>query len=439
MVFRVNRHPISMRSGRMSGLALLAVLAIASLSFGVWRGTVAVVRAASPNEPRRSTTGESAQRSESPESDSESTPRIEVVHPKHGGLIRTSSQTGSLHAFESADLYAKISGYLKILNVDIGDQVKEGQLLAAIDVPEILKQAEHDKAAVEQAKAMVKQAMAKIETAQAELKASQAVVRKDQAEVERFAASRRFHEKEVTRYKELVHKQAEAQEKLDKELELFEEALAAEHSGQAKVVSSQANVLSAQALVEQYKADLAEAQANVQVGVSNEAKTEVLVDYTRIISPYSGVITYRGFHRGAFIRAAQGGEIHPILTVARTDKFRVVTYIPDRDVPFADVGDRALVTLDALPGEVFEGKVSRFEEAEDPKSRTMRTEIDLPNPGGAAPRGYVRNRDHHPQRGHREPDRTDLLPHRQVGRRQGHGVRPRGWNGQERARQDRRR
>lgn len=297
-------------------------------------------------------------------------------------MIRTSSQTGSLHAFESADLYAKISGYLKILNVDIGDQVKEGQLLAAIDVPEILKQAEHDKAAVEQAKAMVKQAMAKIETAQAELKASQAVVRKDQAEVERFAASRRFHEKEVTRYKELVHKQAEAQEKLDKELELFEEALAAEHSGQAKVVSSQANVLSAQALVEQYKADLAEAQANVQVGVSNEAKTEVLVDYTRIISPYSGVITYRGFHRGAFIRAAQGGEIHPILTVARTDKFRVVTYIPDRDVPFADVGDRALVTLDALPGEVFEGKVSRFEEAEDPKSRTMRTEIDLPNPEG---------------------------------------------------------
>jgi HlyD family secretion protein len=64
------------------------------------------------------------------------------------------------------------------------------------------------------------------------------------------------------------------------------------------------------------------------------------------------------------------------------DKVRVVTYVPDRDVPYTDVGDEAEIRLDALPGEVFKGKVSRFSETEDPQSRTMRTEIDLPNPDG---------------------------------------------------------
>jgi RND family efflux transporter MFP subunit len=69
-----------------------------------------------------------------------------------------------------------------------------------------------------------------------------------------------------------------------------------------------------------------------------------------------------------------------MLMVARIDKVRAVTQIPDRDVPLTDVGDPAEVTLDAMPGEVFKGKVSRFADSEDPTSRTMHTEIDLENP-----------------------------------------------------------
>ena len=69
-----------------------------------------------------------------------------------------------------------------------------------------------------------------------------------------------------------------------------------------------------------------------------------------------------------------------MLTVARTDKVRVITWIPDRDVPLTDIGDPAEVTLDAMGTEVFKGTVSRFADAEDPSSRTMHTEIDLDNP-----------------------------------------------------------
>ncbi len=59
---------------------------------------------------------------------------------------------------------------------------------------------------------------------------------------------------------------------------------------------------------------------------------------------------------------------------------RVVTYVPDRDVPLTDLGDNAMITLDALPGRQFAGKVARFSHSEEPESRTMRTEIDLENP-----------------------------------------------------------
>jgi HlyD family secretion protein len=105
-----------------------------------------------------------------------------------------------------------------------------------------------------------------------------------------------------------------------------------------------------------------------------------MVGYTKIISPYDGVVTKRNFFPGAFIRSAVEGGVDPILIVARTDLVRVITQIPDRDVPLTDVGDPTEVTLDAMGTEVFKGKVSRFADAEDPSSRTMHTEIDLPNP-----------------------------------------------------------
>jgi len=105
-----------------------------------------------------------------------------------------------------------------------------------------------------------------------------------------------------------------------------------------------------------------------------------MVEYTKIVSPYDGVVNFRGFRRGDFIRSAEGGVGRPILTVARTDKVRVVTYVPDRDAPYTDVGDKANIVLDALPGRVFHGTVTRFAETEDVQSRTMRTEVDLENP-----------------------------------------------------------
>lgn len=308
--------------------------------------------------------------------------RTEVVLPTKGGLTRTSTQVGSVHPFQQAALFAKISGYLKWQEVDIGSPVKRGQLLAEIDDPEVVKERDRSKAALKQANAMVEQARAHIKSAEADAQAAAADVTKAEAEVGSFVAARKYRQKELARYEDLRKRDAVPQQIVDEYMDHYETAVARERSAEAAVVSAKAQLTAAKAKVDQAKADFEEAKSNVEVSAENLAKAQVLVDYTKITSPYEGVITLRNFFVGDFIRsAAEGGE-RPMLTAARTDKMRVVTYIPDRDVPYCDVGDKAIVTLDALPGTKFEGKVARFSYSEVSESRTMRTEVDLENPKG---------------------------------------------------------
>ena len=112
-----------------------------------------------------------------------------------------------------------------------------------------------------------------------------------------------------------------------------------------------------------------------------------MVSYTRIESPFDGVITFRGdgIHPGAFIRSAADGNSEPLLAVAPTDKFRTIVQVPDPDVPFCNVGDPATVKIDALGGRVFKGKVSRMAEAEDLKDQDHAGRDRSAQPDGPAP------------------------------------------------------
>jgi RND family efflux transporter MFP subunit len=313
--------------------------------------------------------------------------RVEVIRPQQGGLTRTSSQTGTVHPFEWAELFAKVSGFLKWQEVDIGSPVKKGDPLAVIDDPEVYKERDRAAAAVTQAKAAVVQAQARVETAQADVKAAESLVAKAQADVARYISNRKYREKMLARYQDLFRQKAVPQQVVDEYEEHYEAALAEERSAEAAVVAANAQATAAKAKVDQAEADLEEARSNVEVAQATQAKDQVLVDYTKITSPYDGVVTQRTFHVGDFIRSAAEGNERPMLSVARTDKVRVVTYVPDRDVPFVDIGDKAVVTLDALPNRKFEGAVSRFSYSEDPENRTMRTEIDLENPKGLLRQG----------------------------------------------------
>jgi len=312
---------------------------------------------------------------------------VEVAHPRKGGLALTTDQAGSVQAFEHADLYAKISGYLKLQNIDIGDTVKRDQILAEIDDPEILKAVDQMRAMVETAKAKVKIADARTKSAEADVKASKALVTQSQVGVVTQEANVSLRSKQLVRIQGLVQRGAVEEKLQDEELDKFEAAKSGERYARATVLSSQAQEAAKQADLEMAKADVQEAKANVEVAEANLGKAQVLASYTRITSPYDGVVTRRTYHRGDFVRSAEEGGGVPLLSVARTDKMRVVLPVPDRDVPFVDRGDPAVVRLDALRGEEFKGAVDRVASTEDPESRNMRTEVDLPNPSGRLKEG----------------------------------------------------
>ncbi len=307
---------------------------------------------------------------------------VETVRLSKGGIVRSSVQIGSVTPFEEADLYAKVSGYLSALHVDYGDRVKRDQLLAEIDDPEVVEDAKKAAADVLQAKAAVAQAEAFIESAKADRDAAATTIEQASAEVGRYVATRKYVELKVARYKDLVSKNALPQQVADEEEENLGSARASELASQKAVLNARAQFTAANARVEKAKADLAEAKANVEIAQAKRGRADVLVGYCKIYSPYDGVITRRNMFRGAFIRSAAEGGVLPLLTVARVDKVRVITQVPERYVPFTNVGDPAEVTLDALGAEIFKGKVSRLADREDPTSRTMHTEIDLPNPDG---------------------------------------------------------
>jgi HlyD family secretion protein len=319
------------------------------------------------------------------DSDSSNLAKVQVVTPVRGGMERVTSQPGTIRAFEFANLYTKVSGFVKTLKVDRGSRVKKGDLLAEIYDPERNVAVIQAKAGLEHAKASVAQAEASITTAQATVLAAKAKQNEAKAVLDKVSASRDYRKKAYERTSELVERKAVEPRLKDEELDEYHSSEAAVLAARAGIETAAAFLAEANAKVAQARADKKAAEAQVQVAEANLAMAQVFVQYTRVESPYDGIVTYRGesVHPGSFVRAAdQGGETEPLLTVAMTAKMRTIIPVPDRDVPYCHVGDPATVTLDALAGRVFTGKVDRTAESETLTDRLMRVEVDIDNPDG---------------------------------------------------------
>jgi len=322
--------------------------------------------------------------------------KVEVVKPHHGGIERTTEQPGTVESFESARLFSKVSGYLKeqSLNgkdVDIGVRVTKGDVLAIIDMPELKEEVKRDEAAVKQAEAHVLQMEAAVKSAEADAAAADALINEREADVEHAQATLRYRSKQFERLKNLLAEKAIDERLVDEAEDHRDAASAGLSSAKASVVSAKAQATAAKAKIDQAQADLEDAQAKVSVAEATLDKDRVFLDYTKIRSPYDGVVTARNFHVGEFITARDQGATIPLLAVDRTDTMRVVLQIPDLDVPFVNEGDKAVLEIIALPSRKFDGHVARVSNSEDPQTRTMRTEVDLPNKDNALRDGMYGN------------------------------------------------
>lgn len=307
---------------------------------------------------------------------------VRVVYPQSGGLPRYSTQPATVYSFQTVDLYASVSGYLKSQAVDIGDVVQKGDVLAVIDAPQLERELEHDEALVRQAKTDVDLYKAKLTTAQANVKQARSRVAEAESALTSKQAMVKLRQEQHDRFERLVRSNAIEPELLDEKTEALLAAQAERESSSQAVRVAQSEVVAAQAAVEQAQAQIEDAQAAVAVAEAARNKTQVFVNFLTISAPFDGVITQRNFDPGDFIGAAGQIKGEPILSVARTDLMRIVTYIPDRDVPLVDRGDAAVLTVDALPGRQFTAQVSRMADHENYATRTMRTEVDMPNPKG---------------------------------------------------------
>ena len=266
---------------------------------------------------------------------------VSVAKPDVQDIADRITLPGTVTPYEQVTLYAKVTGYLTSLSVDIGDHVRKGQLLAEIDVPEMTASLEEKRAALVKAEAEVEQSQAGVGQYEAEL------------------------EFQRTSYQQLSAIRERDPDVLPKQE--VDQARAGFAVAESKLRTAQANVAVAEA-------SLSAARAAIET-------LDRLVAYSRIEAPLSGVVTERFVDPGALVQAATSSrtQVAPIVALARVDRVRVVTDVPEPNAPYVQRGTRAQITIAGPTGKPIPALVARTGTVLDPATRTMRVEFDVAN------------------------------------------------------------
>jgi len=304
--------------------------------------------------------------------------RVEVVHPERATIRRSTEQPGQIEAYEETTIYARVSGYVEKWNVDIGAKVAKGQVLAVISVPDLDADAEQKEAAVELAQAQLSQAKASEGVAHANLAASQAKLVEVQAGIKRTEADCARWQAEFKRVEQLFNEHAQTGSLLDETRSKLRGSESACDEVRAQVHSAEVSIRQKQAMLEKARADALAASAGIKVARSEARHANALREFATIVAPYDGVITRRHVDVGDLTEPGSHGQ--PLFAVARDDIIRITVSVPEMYATEVEAGDRAMIRLQALSGHGFEGRVTRTSWTLDAKNRTLRTEIDVPNP-----------------------------------------------------------
>jgi RND family efflux transporter MFP subunit len=263
-----------------------------------------------------------------------------VVAVTRGSLASSLTVAGQFQPYQQVDLHAKVSGYIRWIKVDIGDRVRQGEVLALLEVPELQNQ---------------------VEGAQAEVRHSQSDITRAQSEVVSAESTYSALHAEYTRLEEASKERPGliAEQELD-------DARAKDQEAAAQVGVAKASLDA----------------MHQQLGVSNATRSrlETMSGYEQIVAPFTGVVTKRYADTGTLIQAGQDNNTNtlPVVQVAESDLLRLRMPVPESDVPYIQVGGDVQVKVNAT-GHTFAGKIIRFSRALDTNTRTMLTEVDVPN------------------------------------------------------------
>jgi RND family efflux transporter MFP subunit len=267
---------------------------------------------------------------------------VAVARVQRHNLERELELAAEFRPYQEVEVHAKVAGFLRELLVDVGDTVGAGQLIAVLEVPEVVQE-------LSQARAVEKRSELEIVRAQGEIQRAEAA-----------------HEIRVISYERLlavskVRPNLIAQQELDN-------AAAQRREAEAQLATARAAL------------DVAESQ--VAAAVAARERVETMAGYLRITAPFSGVITKRYADPGAMIQAgtASQTQARPVVRLSQVSHLRLVLPVPESMVPAVRIGAAVRVRVPSL-GRTYQGKVSRYTGQVQSSTRTMETEVDVPNPG----------------------------------------------------------
>jgi RND family efflux transporter MFP subunit len=252
--------------------------------------------------------------------------------------------TAEFRPYQEVDVMAKIAGYVKSISVDIGDHVRQNAVLAVLEVPEVQDD-------VAKAKAGVAAAEANIVTAEA-------AVQRAQAGSNIASLSFKRIQDVATRDRGLVPRQ--------------EVDVAQAHEMEAKAQLASAN------------SALKAAQQNKLQAESEYSRAVAMMQYATIHAPFNGVVTKRYANTGSMIQAgiSSQSQAMPVVKLAQNDVLRLILPVPVTDVAAVHNGQLVDVNVASL-GRKIQGKVTRYADSVQMSTRTMDTEVDVPNPDGS--------------------------------------------------------
>jgi HlyD family secretion protein len=318
---------------------------------------------------------------------------VNVVTPVKQAIKRTILQPGFAKPYEQTPIYSRVPGYVGDVPgnkdqedkhiADIGDEVKKGNPLATLWVPELEKDFKSKEARVGQAEAQVKQADATYEAAKANVETTKANVLEAHAAIARGEAEVKRWTAELDRGKRLSTGLVYDKQTLDEVTYQKEAASAGWEQAKAKYLSTKASVLESEARRDKAKADIDAAKESLLVAKADRDQSKVWLDYRVIRAPYDCVVTQRNVHTGHFLQASSSGSTNksaePLFNVVRMDILRINVQVPEYDAALVKDGDEAILTFQGLKDEAIVGKVTRNTDVLDMEARTLRVEIWLHN------------------------------------------------------------
>jgi RND family efflux transporter MFP subunit len=248
-------------------------------------------------------------------------PKVIVIKPRRMPAVTTTQLPGDVQALEETTIYPRTSGYMRKWLVDIGDEVKEGQLLAEVDTPEIDQE-------LRQAEATLNQLRAKLLTAQTNMKLAQITLRRNES--------------------------------------LSRDAVSLQDLDQMR------------AAVENADSMIKVAESDIAAGVANVNRIKELKSFSKIYAPFAGTITSRNIELGHLVTSGNSNA-QSLFRIAKTGIVRVFVNVPQMYAPGVKPGQPAELIVREMAGRKFQGKVTRTARSIDPLTRTLLTEVQVPN------------------------------------------------------------